>query len=52
MIFIVDKEPGYLEECPFYDYETELCHGGGMVDVSVSCNGRAARRMENWERGE
>lgn len=25
---------------------------GGMVDVSVSCNGRVARKMMNWERSE
>ena len=32
MIFIVDKKPGYIEECPFYDHETELCHGDGYKE--------------------
>lgn len=32
MNFIVDKKPGYIEECPFYDHETELCHGSGYKE--------------------
>ena len=32
MIFIVDKKPSYIEECPFYDYKTELCHGSGCKE--------------------
>lgn len=32
MIFIVYKKPSHTEECPFYDYETELCHAGGGKD--------------------
>lgn len=32
MIFIVDKKPSYIEECPFYDYKTELCHGSGRKE--------------------
>lgn len=32
MNFIVDKKPSYIEECPFYDHETELCHGDGYKE--------------------
>ena len=32
MNFIVAEKPRYIEECPFYDYETELCHGNGYKE--------------------
>lgn len=39
MNFIVAEKPRYVEECPFYDYETELCHGGGYKEYPECWDG-------------
>lgn len=44
MIFIVDKKPSYIEECPFYDHETELCHGSGYKEDPECWDG-----WDGWE---
>ena len=41
MNFIVAEKPRHLEECPFYDYETELCHGGGYKEAPECWDGWA-----------